>query len=231
VVLLIFDGKEFKAYDDWYFVSADGDVFSTYKNGLLKQSVDVDGYMRVDIHSKHVKVHKLVYTVWIGDIPIGVQINHLDDDKKHNHYQNLYTGTQKENIADCMKNGHRVGNIQSVMVFDKKIGECIQFPSVKEFLAYTGHSIKNGSISHCKNKKWFQTRFEVIEQKGVSTIESYKSIRAVYDSRVENKADIPHEASRVERDLSPFEAQGPCSCKVRDGQSRMATSGTSIRAS
>ncbi len=34
------------------------------------------------------------------------------------------------------------------------------------------------------------------ERKGVTTIESYKSIRATHDGRVENKAET-HEASRV----------------------------------
>lgn len=197
-------------YDDMYFISEDGGVFSTFKNGLLKQSVDVDGYKRVDIHGRHMKIHRLVYTVWNGEIPSGMQVNHFDDDKENNHYQNLYAGTQKENISDCVKNDHRVGHVQSVLVYDRKIGKCLSFPSVKDFLAYTGHSVANGSIAHCKSKKWFQNRFELIEQKGVSTIESYKSIRAAYCSGVENKAGIPHEASRVERNLSPLEAQGLC---------------------
>ena len=207
---MIYNGKVFKPYDDMYFVSADGDVFSTFKNGLLKQSVDIDGYRRVDIHRKHMKIHRLVYTVWVGEIPCGMQINHFDDNKENNHYQNLYAGTQKENIKDCVKNSHRVGNIQAVLVYDKASKKYLSFPSVKEFLSYTEHSVTNGSIAHCKNSKWFQNRFELIEQKGVSTIESYKSIRAAYSSGVENKADNLHEASRVERNLSPLEAQGLC---------------------
>lgn len=206
---MIYNGKVFKPYDNMYFVSADGEVFSKFKNGLLKQSVDVDGYKRVDIHSRHMKIHRLVYIVWNGEIPSGMQVNHLDDNKSNNHYKNLYAGTQKENIKDCVKNKHRVGNVQSVTVYDKEKRKYLSFPSVKDFLSYTGHSVSNGSIAHCKRKKWFQRRYEVIEQKGVSTIESYKSIRAAY-SGVENKAGIPHEASRVERRSLPFEAQGLC---------------------
>lgn len=193
-----------------YFVSADGEVYSSFKRGLLKQSVDVNGYRRVDIHGKHMKVHRLVYITWNGEIPDGKQVNHLDDNKENNHYLNLYSGTQKENICDCTRNDHRVGNVQSILVYDKSERAYLLFPSVKEFLSYTGHSVTNGSIAHCKNKKWFQNRFEIIEQKGVSTIESYKSIRANFESGVENKADFPHEASRVERSLSPLEAQGLC---------------------
>lgn len=211
VVLLIYEGKIFKPFDDMYFVSESGDVYSAYKRGLLKQSIDIHGYPRVDIHGKHMKIHKLVYLTWNGEIPNGMQINHIDDDKENKHYTNLYLGTQKENIKDCFDNDHRVGNIQTVLVYDKFANRQILFPSVKEFLNYTGHHIQSGSLSNCKKRKWFKNRFEIIEQKGVSTIENYKSIRAAYGSGVENKADIPHEVSRVEPSLSRLEAQGGCS--------------------
>lgn len=185
---MIFNGKEYRAYDEFYFVSQDGEIYSVYKKGLLKQAIDLDGYPRVDIHSRHMKVHRLVYQVWNGEIPSGMQVNHIDDNKLNSSASNLYLGTQKDNIADCINNGHRVGFVKSVAVYDKALGVEILFPSVKEFLKYTGHSVKNGSLTHCLDKKWFQERFSVIKQKSVSTIESYKSIRAAYDSGVEDKA-------------------------------------------
>ena len=43
---------------------------------------------------------------------------------------------------------------------------------------------------------WFKERFYVIKREGVTTIESYKSIRAICNSGVENKVNL-HEASRV----------------------------------
>ena len=185
---MIISDKEFKPYDRNYYVSSEGDIFSTFSHKLLKQYIDQDGYCRVDIHGKHIKVHKLVYLTWKGQIPDGLQVNHLDDNKRNNSISNLYLGTQKHNIQDCICNGHRVGHIKTITVLDKKENVQLTFPSIKEFLSYTGHSVANGSLSHCIRSKWFEERFEVIEQKSVSTIESYKSIRAVYDSGVENKA-------------------------------------------
>lgn len=182
------NGIEYKAYNERYFVSADGDVFSKYKNGSMKHYIDCDGYHRIDIHGNHMKIHKLVYLTWVGDIPPGKQINHRDDNKNNNHYTNLYLGNQKENISDCSRNDHRLGNVVSVTVYDKEAGRAIEFPSIKEFIKYTGHSVANGSLSHIQNKKWFKQRYDIIERKGVTTIESYKSIRAKYLSRVENKA-------------------------------------------
>ena len=83
-------------------------MYSKYKNGLLKHYIDHDGYHRVDIHSKHAKVHTLVYKTWVGEIPCGMQINHIDDDKDNNSVYNLYLGTQRDNIADCFDNEHIV---------------------------------------------------------------------------------------------------------------------------
>lgn len=175
---MIYNNIEFRSYDSMYYVSAYGDVYSTYKKGLLKHSIDIDGYHRVDIHGEHMKIHRLVYEVWNGYIPEKMQINHYDDDKNNNYYKNLYLGTQKDNIKDCVRNGHRVGNIKQISVYDKKVLKILNFKSIKEFLNYTGHNISNGSLSHVIDKKWFKERFVIVEEKSVTTIENYKSIRA-----------------------------------------------------
>lgn len=193
---LIYNNIEFKSYDEMYYVSQNGDIYSTYKKDLLKHYIDHDGYHRVDIHGKHMKVHKLVFLVWNGDIPKGKQINHHDDNKDNNNYENLYLGDQKENINDCIRNNHRIGHINPILILDKKFDKEILFPSIKDFIDYTGHQILNGSLSKIRHRKWFKERFEIIKREGVTTIESYKSIRANYNSWVENKV-ILHEASRV----------------------------------
>ena len=100
---IIINKKIFKPYDKMYYISEDGEVYSLYSKKILEQAIDKDGYPRVDIHSKHIKIHKLVYLTWIGEIPQGLQINHKDDNKMNNHYSNLYVGTQKQNISDCKK--------------------------------------------------------------------------------------------------------------------------------
>ena len=194
IIELIYNDKIFKSYNNNYFVSNDGDVYSTYKKGLLKHLIDTDGYHRVDLYGKHIKIHRLVYLVWCGEIPEGMQVNHYDDNKDNNYYKNLYLGTQKENISDCKRNKHRVGNIQSITVLDKKLNKTIIFPKIKDFINYSGHSIKSGSLSKCVDKKWFKERFEIIERKSVETIESYNILSEIYN--IENKTEM-YEASRV----------------------------------
>ena len=149
---MIYNNVEFKKYDDNYFVSENGDVFSTYKQGLLKHYIDCDGYHRVDIHGKHMKIHRMVHELWNGSVPKGKQVNHYNDDKDNNNYRNLYVGNQQENIHDCVRNQHRVGNTYSIKVYDKKCNKILEFPSIKEFIDYSGHSVANGSLSHIKDK-------------------------------------------------------------------------------
>lgn len=191
---IIVNQKIFKSYDEFYYVSNDGDVYSEYKHGLLKHYIDIDGYHRVDLHGKHIKIHRLVYSIWCGNIPDNMQVNHYDDNKDNNFYKNLYLGTQHDNICDCFRNQHRCGNIQSVTVLDKNINKIITFPSVKQLIEYTGHSVSNGSLQHCINKKWFQQQFDIIERKSVETIESYNIISQNYN--IKNKTTM-YEASRV----------------------------------
>ena len=51
----VINGEEFAKYDNTYYVSKDGKVFSTYVNRLLTAKPDLDGYPRLDIHGKHKK--------------------------------------------------------------------------------------------------------------------------------------------------------------------------------
>ena len=180
--------KMLAPYDNMYYVSRDGDVYSMYSKKFLKHATTSNGHHRVDIHGKHMMVHRLVYLAWRGNIPDGLQINHLDDNKSNNCISNLYAGTQKENIADCFLNENRVGHVCSVTILDKQNMKTTTYPSIKDFLKTTGHSAQNGCLTKVMKRNWFKNRYEVIERKGVSTIESYKSIRAAYDSGVENKA-------------------------------------------
>ena len=90
----------------------------------------------------------------------------------NNHYKNLYLGSQKENIQDCIRNGTRKGNLKPIRVYDKKVDKVLDFESVSAFIEYTGHRVANGAISKCKSHKWFQIRYKIVNDEGVETIES-----------------------------------------------------------
>jgi predicted XRE-type DNA-binding protein len=51
-------------------------------------------------------LHHLVATTFHGPRPKGLFALHRDDDGHHNHYKNIYWGTQAQNNADMYRNGH-----------------------------------------------------------------------------------------------------------------------------
>ena len=174
----------FKKYDDNYYVTTDGQIYSKYSNKILKHSIDRDGYHRVDIHGRHKKVHKIVYETWRGPLKPGEQINHKDDNKEHNDLLNLYIGTQKENVQDQFRNNKRVGNKYSVTIRSKKDGSVITYPDIKTFIESTVHSCKSGSLNKILNKKWFKKTYELISRERVETIESYNQIVKRYNDMI-----------------------------------------------
>lgn len=167
------NGIEYKKIDDMYYISKTGLVYSFYVKRNLKPNIDCDGYYRVDIHGKHKKVHRLVYRYWKGKIPKGKQVNHIDDDKTNNSIDNLYLGSQKDNIHDCIKNGHRKGHVYKLTVYDNITQSTVDFCPAYLFFDYSGHNSSSKSLKKCFRTKWFKERFTIIDfSKGVTTTES-----------------------------------------------------------
>lgn len=100
-----------------YLVSNFGRVKSLKyhtKDGLnhrcLAQNPDRDGYKTVTLYpnKKYIKakVHRLVAEAFCkGKSDKKSLALHKDGNKNHNHYQNLYWGTSKENKADSKRHG------------------------------------------------------------------------------------------------------------------------------
>ena len=189
---LIIDGKLLKQHPtmDIYYVSEYGDVYSTYSKKFLKHDIDCDGYHRISYKRKHVKIHRMVYVTWIGEIPDGKQVNHIDDNKDNNHYQNLYAGNQIENIKDCKDNEHRCGNVYYITLLDKYKNEVISFCPAQKFIEYCGHTSKNGSIKKFFNKNWFKKRYEIIEYRKISSNKELKSVTTIPDECMEVGLEI-----------------------------------------
>lgn len=169
-MLVIIKNKLFKMYDLNYYVSQDGDIYSTFSNKILKWNYDNDGYPRVDIHGKHMKVHRLVFMTWVTRNLDGKQINHINDDKSDPSLGNLYLGTQRENMLDKSANGHAVGNTKYLTVYDKETGQVLTFSPITEFINYCGHPSKNGSVKRMFTKNWFRKRYVIIDYNNIGSV-------------------------------------------------------------
>lgn len=178
---IIINGKEFKVtlISDKYYVSRDGDVYSDISHKIISGSIFItDGkkYRRIDIKRKHYTVHRLVFETWVRPLRVGEQVNHRDDNGLNNNVGNLYAGTQKDNIKDCIKNQHRVGNVFYLTIYDKERKKTLTFCPANKFIKYCGHPNKSGNLNKFFNKNWFKQRYNIIEFKHVGNLETYKSV-------------------------------------------------------
>lgn len=73
----------------------------THKGRVLVQVLDRDGYKRVQISvdgKRHlVPVHKLVYSAFLGNIPEGLVIDHINNNRADNRLENLNAISNWEN--------------------------------------------------------------------------------------------------------------------------------------
>lgn len=184
---IIFNCKEFKKYNNTYYVSSDGQIFSQYAKKTIKPLLRGKNkkYYCIDIFidgkQRHTPIHKIVYEAWVRKLRDGEQVNHKDDNSLNNSIDNLYVGTQKENIEDCISNRHRVGNMFYLTLFDKQIGKVVTFAPANKFISYCGHSNKSGSLNKFFTKNWFKKRYEILEFKRIRNIDELKGVTTMGD--------------------------------------------------
>ena len=127
-----------------------------YKSKIIKPSTINSGYnvarLYVNGVCKSILIHRLVWEAFNGEIPEGMQINHIDEDKTNNRLDNLNLMTCKENINYGTHN-ERVAKTQSKPVFQyNKQGELIkEWNGVRE-VEYTLGYFHNNISKCCKGK-------------------------------------------------------------------------------
>ena len=85
-----------------YEVSEDGRIVRNVKSKhQMSMSQDKGGYYRTHVmfngKQVHRYVHVLVAECWLGEKPEGLEIDHIDRNRKNNHYKNLRYVTRAQN--------------------------------------------------------------------------------------------------------------------------------------
>lgn len=62
------------------------------------------GYMQARINGKSYCIHRLVYETFIGDIPSGMQVDHIDRNSLNNTPGNLRACTPSQNSRNTIRN-------------------------------------------------------------------------------------------------------------------------------
>lgn len=118
-----------------YAVSQCGLVKNITTGKLKDLSVDTYGYLVTTLFKngkrRQHKVHRMVAEMFVEGYEDGLQVNHIDGDKKNNNFKNLEWCTDKENRLHAIRNGlftnriseEDVTNIRNdVVYFDKNLG-------------------------------------------------------------------------------------------------------------
>jgi hypothetical protein len=96
-------------------------------------TIDKSGYQNIKLKylKSFISIHRLVYMHFIGDIPDGYIIDHIDENKSNNHVSNLQLLTTKENIKktyDTNKNHKATANIK---LTNKDINKILEFNNLR----------------------------------------------------------------------------------------------------
>lgn len=75
----------------------------SFKEMLIKLHKDSNHYyLKVNLYKNGVGkpfyIHRLVYETFVGEIPEGMQVNHIDENKENNRVDNLNLMTPSQNI-------------------------------------------------------------------------------------------------------------------------------------
>lgn len=106
--------KEFKQlYDLEVYVSKDGIIYNSYTNKFFMKYINEKGYYVMRIPKRYyeklssypslrklMRINRLVWLTWNGNIPEGYEINHIDSNRWNNDLSNLECITKKENLID-----------------------------------------------------------------------------------------------------------------------------------
>lgn len=132
-----------------------GTVYSLKRNRFIGNQ-HPNGYWQItlmgDDHKEHhFMLHRVIWMAVNGDIPEGMEINHLDEDKSNNSISNLNLVTPKENMnwGTCIQ--RRVEKQRKkVVALDNNGNTVLVFESTRE-AERNGYC--SGAVSACCNGK------------------------------------------------------------------------------
>lgn len=101
-----------------YIFYKDGKIFNIKKQRFLNKCLTINKYEYVFLcnngKKNHFYVHRLIYLLFVDDIPDGYEIEHLDHCRNNNNCNNLTCITIAENRQTRRKNNNEYSE------FDKK---------------------------------------------------------------------------------------------------------------
>ncbi|HEV2376219.1 MAG TPA: HNH endonuclease [Streptosporangiaceae bacterium] len=89
---------------------------------VLKPALTHNGYLKVVLRqngrSVNMPVHQLVVEAFHGPIPEGMEVRHLNGNRRDNRVENLRAGTKAENTLDSLMHGTKAKKLTSALVLE-----------------------------------------------------------------------------------------------------------------
>ena len=102
------------------------------------------GYGMISVSSKEIRVHRLMYELWVGPIPDGYVICHKCDNPACCNPGHLFAGTQAQNLSDMWAKGRGRSPIRR----NSKNPNCkISDEAVREIRALASLGVPNSKIA------------------------------------------------------------------------------------
>jgi hypothetical protein len=171
-----------KGYENLYMISNLGRIksFHIKAKGLIRSLKNCRGdYLRLPLTDakgilKTALVHRLVAATFIGEIPPGYEVHHIDGNKQNNMVENLQIIKTREHYFETLKSNPKI--VTGMVEYNKKIkpkpinqyslnGVLItQFPNAKSASEVTGVCARN--ILMVANKTPFNKKGNIRKQAG-----------------------------------------------------------------
>lgn len=112
--------EEWRPVPGWeglYEVSNLGRVYSDHTGRILRPGMN-RRHLHVSLYGhgnggKSHRVHRLVMEAFVGPLPDGQEVRHLDDNPNNNCLNNLVYGTRSENMLDRVSNGTHHNSVKT----------------------------------------------------------------------------------------------------------------------
>ena len=88
----------FSEQDGLLYWNMNRDTLGIVKGDPVATKVDPDGYITVRVFDRRIMVHCLIYKLYTGEEP--EQVDHRDQDKSNNRFDNLRAATHAQNQAN-----------------------------------------------------------------------------------------------------------------------------------
>ena len=159
------ESKQIPNYSNYVILPNEGLVYSLKRNKFIGTKDCHNYYICFIINDNgerwNTKLHRIIYTACYGEIPEGLQVNHIDENKSNNCISNLNLMTSKENnnwgtrterAAKTLTN--RTDQSKPVGAF--KDGKLVMtFPSIREV---NRNGFERAAVSKCcKGIKHYNT--------------------------------------------------------------------------